>query len=427
MRPPPHGGVALVEVVLLVLGTAGVVYDLYDTLASKPSVFSSSSVPGAAIPVLSFEAEGGAVELPGSFRGPLDFIPVTATDGLQAGLVPSLTVDSAITSTNTFTVCGNTTAPANPWVVGTATQAQALVVVLGGSGSCGLTPAILRPSSTSTNSSSTTTNSTNSTNSSANSSNSSNTSTTPTATPAALAGISVLSGSWLSIQGVQPGASAQADTLLMASGAVLELTLSQSVTPIPNTTTTLLALRASGSCPSSTGISLKISNCPNDTSLASLGTYSCTAGLSALVSGGLPVCHVSLNIIGPLTVEAGQYLTLTMGKDCGTFSQDMFRSIVAANTGVPQAAILVQSGSWACGSVQVSMTVLASTQALAMDALTMVYQSAVNGTLNAALAVITATLGSPTTTTTTTSKYSSYSNVMSTTWFFPSRSSSNHA
>ena len=54
--------------------------------------------------------------------------------------------------------------------------------------------------------------------------------------------------------------------------------------------------------------------CSPDSSLAMVGNYSCTAALSPMTFGGAPSCLVSLNILGALSTQAGQYITLTFDK-----------------------------------------------------------------------------------------------------------------
>ena len=159
---------AAAEILLTAAVVAFVVYDLGGDSSVKPEAASNVE--------LSFEAKR-----PSSTA-------LTASSRFDAMV-------TGIATANTFTVCGNTVAPANPWVIGNGTN-QALVIQLGGG--CNPNPAI--------------------------------TNFNAATNVSVVNGITVNSGSWLSFQNIQysngNSAGAISVALSMASGSYLETNLS---------------------------------------------------------------------------------------------------------------------------------------------------------------------------------------------------------
>jgi hypothetical protein len=302
---PSNPGRTAAEVLLTAAIVAFVVYDLSGHSSVKPE--SSSNV------VLSFEAKRPSA--------------LPAVDAASSSRFD--TAVTGITSANTFTVCGNTAAPTNPWLIGNGTN-QALIIQLGGG--CIANPAI-QITNSSTNATS-------------------------------LAGINVQSGSWLSFQNIQSqGTSAGATSwqLTMASGSTLETVLASGLPANPLTNLVYPLLLAAGACPSFIGVTIPATtNCPFDPTITT-GVYGCAVSYASFVSSGVTYCALLLTVSGALT-QSSAPITFTFGKDCSTYTVANFKSAVQTATGVSAVAINVVA--WQCGSITVTFTVLGSNPAL---------------------------------------------------------------
>ena len=182
---PSKYGRTAAEVLLTTAIVAFVVYDLSGHSSVKPEATSEG--------VLSFDAKRPST------------LPVLSAASSPSRFDAAVT---GITAANTFTVCGNTAAPTNPWVIGNGTN-QALIIQLGGG--CIVNPAIQTANSTSN---------------------------------VTLAAISVASGSWLSFQNIQSQATttgAASGTLTMASGSTLETALASIIAKPTRTCTQMLS------------------------------------------------------------------------------------------------------------------------------------------------------------------------------------------
>lgn len=244
--------------------------------------------------------------------------------------------------TDTFTVCvGNSFAPSSPWVIGENGKTQALVVSQ--SAECSLTPRILFNGSN--------------------------------------AAVTVKSFSWLSFQDIQNlNSFVTTGPVTAEPGSNVEFYLSKSLVADPKSRVIYTVIKADGACPNLNGVNANVYNCPVDATLSTVGSYACLATAVGVGSQ----CAVSVEVVGPLTSSAGQYIQMIMNKDCATFTQTQFAQTIQAATGVPAQAIWVVV--WTCGSIATTFTVLGN-PALATAALNQIFTSASSGALSSALGV----------------------------------------
>lgn len=310
------------------------------------------------------QAEGAAV--------PLSSSP-GASSVTRLLLRPHFLVSNTINPGNTSTVCGNTTAPVNPWVIGSVVIPQALVVDLGSVG-CPVNPWVLFGGSA--------------------------------------AGVSVVSGSWLTFKNPSTASTARLQSLTMAPGSYLEADAA-SVIVNPFGVSTFTLAQTQGACPigllppTPTVISV-VSNCP--------ATSSCSLAATTTTTGG---CLLTLNVAGPYSSVSTLIGNIVMNQDCATFTQAQFIAQVSAATGVPAAAIQILT--WQCSSITATFQVLGNSVAAANAGVTSIINSANFGSLKNTLGVVSAGFGSPTTTTTTTTT-SYYYPPTTTTFVVPSSS-----
>jgi hypothetical protein len=289
-----------------------------------------------------------------------------------AEVASSSRFDAAVTgisTANQFTVCGNTQAPSNPWLIGNGTN-QALIIQLGGG--CIANPAIL--------------------------------STNTTTNSSTLAGLNIQSGSWLSILNVQSqttGSGATSGLLQMASGSILETGLAAGLASNPQSTLVYPLLLAKGPCPTFQGVTIaSVTNCPSDPTLAKVGTYACAVSYATVTLSGSAYCALLLTVTGALS-QSSAPITMTFNKDCSTFTVAMFKAAITAATGIPAEAINVLV--WQCGSITVTFTILGGNSALIAAAVaSLLAASAPGGALYNSLGGITiGTNGGVTVSTTT--------------------------